>query len=203
MRPCGTRRLRGERSAGGRHHGTAHRDVADDGLVLTATVTIGDVVSTEIGIFDARGGHNMAFYGGRCRCGVETIVTGSSLRRHDGRVSQGSVGRRWSHDSSRWKLTSPRSGRSCGQTQSCGRADRKYGPAVGLGAETRRVPCPDRESAWADRGPRQKRRLKVVPLMTDPETITFGSLSSAASVTSWRRFRPSSAFTRTSRHRQA
>jgi hypothetical protein len=54
MRPCGTRRLRGERSAGGRHHGTAHRDVADDGLVLTATVTTGDVVSTEIGIFDAR-----------------------------------------------------------------------------------------------------------------------------------------------------
>jgi hypothetical protein len=44
---------------------------------------------------------------------------------------------------------------------------------VGLGAETRRVPCPDRESVWADRGPRQKRRLKVVPLMTDPETITL------------------------------
>jgi hypothetical protein len=44
---------------------------------------------------------------------------------------------------------------------------------VGLGAETRRVPCPDRDSVWADRGPRQKRRLKVVPLMTDPETITL------------------------------
>jgi hypothetical protein len=53
------------------------------------------------------------------------------------------------------------------------RADRKHGPAVGLGAETRRVPCPDRESVWADRGPKQKRRLKVVPLMTDPETITL------------------------------
>ena len=90
------------------------RDVADDSLVLIATITTDDVVSTEIGIFDARGGHNMAFYGGRCRCGVETIVTGSSLGGHDGRVSQGPAGRRWSHDSSRLRLTSPRSGRSCG-----------------------------------------------------------------------------------------
>jgi hypothetical protein len=90
------------------------RDVADDSLVLIATVTTGDVVSTEISIFDARGRHNMVFYGGRCRCGVETIVTGSSLEGYDGRVSQGPAGRRWSHDSSRSKLTPPRSGRSCG-----------------------------------------------------------------------------------------
>jgi hypothetical protein len=30
------------------------------------------MVSTEIGIFDATDDHNMAFYGGRCWCGVET-----------------------------------------------------------------------------------------------------------------------------------
>jgi hypothetical protein len=58
MRPCGTRRLSGERSAGGRHNGTAHRDVADDSLVLIATVfTTGDAVITETGITGTCCGH--------------------------------------------------------------------------------------------------------------------------------------------------